>query len=110
MQFGRGEPVKIGFTSNLGLRLQVIGAAHWRPLTLIYAMRGDRTREQQLHALWSAHRIGRTEWFRPDEAILKWWADASERDASLANQLERSIAIADGADLDRAYEGTNGQR
>lgn len=109
IQFGEGEPVKIGTTCNLGLRLEVIGASHWRPITLLFATRGARPLEATLHARWSEHRIGKHEWFRPAPEILEWWRAGARPDDSLANALERSMVLAKDADVDRAFEGTHGQ-
>jgi len=112
MQFGPGTPVKIGFTRNMGLRLEVISTSHYLPMSLLYALAGGRALEKQIHRIWDRHRIGATEWFEPAPEILEWFAKMKEgREAGeLEEALLRSLELMRGVDLDVALAGTNGQK
>lgn len=109
MQFGAGQPIKIGFTTNIGARLLVIRAAHWQEPTVLCALAGDRRLEKKMHARFAAHRIGATEWFRPAPSLLHL-AKETESSGELAEALVKSIEQCAGADIDRLYDGTHGQR
>lgn len=110
MQFGEGCPVKVGYTSNIGLRLEVIGASHWRPMSLLYVVAGNRRLEGQLHRRWTRHRIGSTEWFSPAPEILAWWEEQRAREPTLEVQLARSLRLMRGVDLDTIFGGTHSSR
>jgi hypothetical protein len=109
MQFGAGQPIKIGFTTNIGARLLVIRAAHWQEPTVLCALAGDRKLERRMHVRFAAHRIGMTEWFRPAPALLQV-AKETEDSGELAETLVKSIEMCAGAEIDTLYEDTRKSR
>lgn len=91
MQFGKGNPIKIGWTVNIGRRLLEIQACHWLPVNMIAAVPGDRTQEAAIHRVLEKSRIESTEWFRPTEDVLTFCDEVASRDLSAL--LAASIAI-----------------
>jgi Meiotically Up-regulated Gene 113 (MUG113) protein len=61
-------PIKIGFTTDVRMRLAALQTATAEELTLVGIMPGDEKDEAALHARFASSRI-RGEWFRPDEEI-----------------------------------------
>lgn len=113
MQFGDGEPIKIGFTTDIGVRLEVIRSAHWQEMTILSAMKGDRSTEKALHKKFAKHRVS-GEWFRPAEEILRMARTHNAKkenqdDPDLTDALMKSIELAKGADLDTVFKGTRSQ-
>jgi hypothetical protein len=105
LRFGEG-PVKIGYSSNIGARLRVIGASHWEPLTMVGAIMGNRSTERALHDRLRADRIGRTEWFKPSASVL----DVAKGIASgeLPEDVKNSIEWSKDLDIEGLFIGTKG--
>ncbi|MFF4146961.1 GIY-YIG nuclease family protein [Streptomyces sp. NPDC001698] len=61
-----GSRVKIGFTRNLGKRLNALSL---RATEVIAVLDGDRDLERALHRYFGPFRIGTTEWFQDAQAI-----------------------------------------
>lgn len=71
--------IKIGTTGALAQRMSTLRGQHG-PLQVLLVLGGDREEEAEAHRLFDAHRIGRTEWFRPARTLLEWICEA-RRDA-----------------------------
>lgn len=84
------DRVKIGTTANLRQRLGAI----WHQ-ELVALERGDRELEHRRHVELSTSRIGRTEWFRLDDAVTAHLAVVSGgRDPWALHARWRSEALA----------------
>lgn len=103
MQFGRRQPVKIGYTRRLGTRLVIFEAAHHQPLSLIATYPGGPAAERLIHALLAVHRIGLTEWFKPHAEVLGFAREIAS--AKLSNELRASIEFYREHDLDTLFLG-----
>lgn len=55
-----GDRVKIGTSQNLKRRIDTLCL---RTDDLLFALHGDQRTERELHARFTAHRVGNTEWF-----------------------------------------------
>ena len=66
-----GAAVKIGRTAHLAARLRALGTASAVPLELLAAVPGGRQLEARLHRQWR-HLHLRGEWFRADEALVRF--------------------------------------
>lgn len=108
MQWGHGSPIKIGWSANIGARLQAIGSAHWVEQTILVVTPGDRSTEALFHHRLSAHRVRRTEWFRPHEDVVRMVDDA--RHNELPDQLRASIELACGRSIEGIYAHTKGMQ
>lgn len=106
MQFGKDTPVKIGWTCNLGARLQTIASSHWTEPTILEVTPGDRSAEAKLHHLLAAHRIRKSEWFRPTPEVMKMVDDA--RHNELPEEVKKSLDFAGGKSPEDLYRYTKG--
>ena len=66
-----GDAVKIGRTTNLAGRLKALATASAVPLELLAAVPGGRQEEARQHRWWR-HLHPRGEWFRADEALVRY--------------------------------------
>lgn len=62
-------PIKIGFTTNLGKRMDNMATTIPGEMRVLWLEPGGRGCEMTWHKRFSAHRIGK-EWFRPDIEIM----------------------------------------
>lgn len=69
LQAGDDGPVKIGFTKNLGTRIEDLQCGRSERLRLIGHRPGGRQEEKALHLRLAAHRL-RGEWFKPSAEVL----------------------------------------
>lgn len=65
-----GGPIKIGYTDNLDQRRLQLQFHYGTPLALLATMDGGKEVERAIHERFAAHRIGRTEQFRPVPELL----------------------------------------
>lgn len=80
--------VKIGRTLNPRRRGGELRA------TMLYVFDGDLQVERQHHAMWAAHRIGTSEWFRPVPQILHWLAlNGDDHTRRLLRQFEAGLGL-----------------
>jgi hypothetical protein len=107
-----GTAIKIGRTTNLAARLRALATASAVPLELLAAVRGGRQLEARLHRQWQHFHL-RGEWFRADEALLRFVheqvagpAMPTPDEIAQAAQLRRVVAALDQAGL-RAVGLTN---
>jgi hypothetical protein len=106
-----GAAVKIGRTANLAARLRALATASAVPLELLAAVPGGREREVREHRRWRHLRL-RGEWFRADEALVRYArgqgagpAPPTPAEAAHAAQFRRVLAALDPADLAAAGLG-----
>lgn len=104
MQFGHGNPVKIGFTRNLGARLRSIESNHIEPLTLLVVAPGGKELEDRIHRRLAKFKI-RGEWFSDSEHVRGYARELESAD--LIDKLRASIELAKNADLDDLYAHTS---
>lgn len=64
-----GVRIKIGYTERPPRR-----RGGELKTEIIYTLPGNELAERREHARWAANRIGTTEWFEADHAILVWLA------------------------------------
>jgi hypothetical protein len=93
-----GAAVKIGRTAHLAARLRALATASAAPLELLAAVPGGREREAQEHRRWRHLRL-RGEWFRADEALVRYAreqasgpAPPTPAEAARAAELRRVLA------------------
>jgi hypothetical protein len=65
-----GGPIKIGYTDNLDQRRLQLQVHYGTSLALLATMEGGKEVERAIHERFAAHRIGRTEQFRPAPELL----------------------------------------
>lgn len=106
LRFGDG-PVKLGYSSNLGARVRVIGASHWMPLTMLGAIMGNRAVEAAMHDAFAEERIERTEWFRPSERVLSFASRMCAR--GLLPEVQTSLDLYAPVPIEEVFAGTKGQ-
>jgi hypothetical protein len=63
-----GQAIKVGYTSNLGRRINGLTGNASREIRLIGSVKGDRAVERAIHAELSAHHI-KGEWFADNPAV-----------------------------------------
>jgi hypothetical protein len=66
-----GDAVKIGRTANLASRLRALATGSAASLEVLASVPGGREREAQEHRRWRHLRL-RGEWFRADEALVRY--------------------------------------
>jgi hypothetical protein len=106
-----GAAVKIGRTANLAARLRGLATGSAVPLEVLAAVPGGREREVREHRLWR-HLHVRGEWFRADEALVRYAraqaagpAPPTPAEAARAAELRRVLAALDPAGLAAAGLG-----
>jgi hypothetical protein len=67
-----GGPIKIGCTVDMDIRLKALERHYGQPLAVLATMPGWWEEERTIHARFAAHRMGRTEQFRPDAEIMEF--------------------------------------
>jgi hypothetical protein len=70
MTEARGEPVKLGVTQSLATRRSMIQGHTWRPVHIVWAVRGAVVHELALKRLLKP-RVFRFEWFTDADDMLK---------------------------------------
>jgi hypothetical protein len=65
-----GGPLKIGCSANVPARLKQLEATYGQPLALLATLPGGRDEERAIHERFAAHRLGKTEQFRPVAEIM----------------------------------------
>jgi hypothetical protein len=73
---GRGELIKIGFTSNLHRRMESL-----LPERIYRLLAGDRVQERALHQVFAADRI-RGEWFRRSDDLMSFIDETADQDVT----------------------------
>lgn len=101
-------PIKIGFSCNVGVRIAILSTAHWKKISRVVAVPGDRKMEKRIHDRFSDQRIGRSEWFHPDTELLQFIEDVDSQD--MIDVLRESIALAKKVDIEKVFVGTNGMK
>jgi hypothetical protein len=106
-----GAAVKIGRTANLAGRLRALATGSAVPLDLLAAVPGGREVEVREHRGWRHLRL-RGEWFRADEALVRYArgqaagpATPTPADAARAAELRRVLAALDRAGMAAAGLG-----
>jgi hypothetical protein len=67
-----GGPVKIGTSVNVDVRRKQLEWDYGRSLVLLATLPGGRDEERALHQRFAAHRLGRTEQFRPVPELMEF--------------------------------------
>jgi hypothetical protein len=100
-----GDAIKIGLTTNLAARLRALATASAVPLEFLAAVPGNRQLEARLHRLWR-HLHLRGEWFRADEALVRYIREEvagpampTPAEVVQAARLRRVVAALDPAGL-----------
>lgn len=104
LQFGVGNPIKIGHTRHIERRWHTISASHWLDCTIFSYMPAHRSAEAILHERFAHLRRGRSEWFECHKDLLDLASQMSSD--NLVYELTASVAL--GADL-RSKMYTNGR-
>lgn len=98
LQYGVGNPIKIGYTSHIGLRLAALSSSHWQQPTMLHVFPGSRETEQAIHSVLAQWRIGETEWFEPTHWVLRYANELAS--AYLSDRLLASVRMYQGVDFD----------
>jgi hypothetical protein len=69
--------VKIGYSTDVGKRLQALRTQHGS-LDVLFTFPGGREVERQHHERFAVHRV-KGEWFRPEGELQKWIDDVTAR-------------------------------
>lgn len=107
MQFGHGNPIKIGYSRNLGARLRLIQASHFEPLTMLVVKLGSRKDEMPLHDKFAKYQV-RGEWFSASDEVLAFARELES--AELIDKLRASIELAKNADEDEVLDACERQK
>lgn len=67
-----GGPIKIGYSADVDARHRQLEAHYGKPLSLLAMVDGDRRTEAEIHRRFAAHRLGKTEQFKPAREILEF--------------------------------------
>jgi hypothetical protein len=72
MQPTDGGPLKIGFSDNVDARRKQLESHYGCELAVLATRPGGRAEEREIHERFAAHRLGRTEQFRPVAEIMEF--------------------------------------
>lgn len=94
IQSGDGGPIKIGYSTNVAVRLADLQTASPHDLTLLASLPGGPKLEKVIHRGFDEHRI-KGEWFRPAEDLLTFIEEvrigAFARPESHSNEEETGL-------------------
>jgi len=70
VQSGDDGPIKIGFSTNIRMRIDNLSVGSPDPLHLLAAIRGGRAEERKMHRMFKDARL-HGEWFEPVPELLE---------------------------------------
>lgn len=62
--------IKIGCSNDVEMRMKQLTSHYGEEPALLHVMDGDRSTEREIHGRFAAHRLGRTEQFRPAPELM----------------------------------------